>query len=595
MVGATGRTRPVGPDIPADIEVRDLDRDVRAELRALPKGAADTVARHLVAAGRFLDSDPDRALQHAQAARAQAGRIASVREAVGLAAYHAGEWKLAIGELRAYRRLTGSDVHMAVIADSERALGRPEKAIELAASPEAAQLDTETRVELLIVAAGARQDAGDLDGALATLDVPELRGNRPSSWLARLRYAYAELLLAAGRPDEAREWFVQSADADTDGDTDADERVLDLDGFLFTDDPDDDAPDAATNDDADEAPEAAAADLDDYADDDLDEDADDLADDDLADHAEIAATPLTETPAPAESAAAESAAAQAEAEAADTAAAKPAHAAAADAATASAADDPTVAPATGDAATPLAGDIAATSTAGATATSTADAADAVTAGAPDASTAGNDAATPKPAETLAAQPTGNDEPRSTAAHATDDTPRSSNLPTANRTPAAATDPAATEPASAAAADSAAGPSAGAPALDDSTPQAATTDPTARDDDWDDDEDIAELPTDEQLAVDEATPDAVFSDRTPRTNPEPPTTPTPHFAAPTFAAPDFSAPDLGAPDFTPPDFSAATPQPHDNPSDAPHDAPHDAPRDGSGEHPSNTDNPSPPNG
>ncbi|MFB9323385.1 hypothetical protein, partial [Cryptosporangium minutisporangium] len=238
MVGATGRPRPVGPDIPADIEVRDLDRDVRAELRALPKGAADTVARHLVAAGRFLDSDPARALEHAQAARLQAARVASVREAVGLAAYHAGEWRMAIAELRAFRRFTGSDVHLAVIADSERALGRPEKAIELAGSPEAAGLDTETRAELLIVAAGARQDQGDLERAIASLEVPELRTQRTVSWLARLRYAYAELLLAAGRPDEAREWFVQAADVDADGVTDAGERVLDLDGFLFTDEDD---------------------------------------------------------------------------------------------------------------------------------------------------------------------------------------------------------------------------------------------------------------------------------------------------------------------------------------------------------------------
>ncbi|GAA0277532.1 hypothetical protein [Cryptosporangium japonicum] len=234
MVGATGRVRPPGPDIPADIEVRDLDREVRAELRALPKGAADTVARHLVAAGRFLDTDPALALEHAQAARQQAARIASVREAVGIAAYHSGEWKLAISELRAWRRFTGSDAHLAVIADSERALGRPEKAIELAASPEAARLDTETRVELMIVAAGARQDLGDLEGALATLDVPELRAQRASDWLARLRYAYAELLLADGRADVAREWFVQAADVDPEGVTDADERVLDLDGFLFT-------------------------------------------------------------------------------------------------------------------------------------------------------------------------------------------------------------------------------------------------------------------------------------------------------------------------------------------------------------------------
>ncbi|MFG1927461.1 hypothetical protein [Cryptosporangium sp. NPDC048952] len=285
--------RPPGPDIPADIEVRDLDREVRAELRALPKGAADTVARHLVAAGRFLDTDPQLALEHAQAARQQAARIASVREAVGIAAYHSGEWKLAISELRAWRRFTGSDAHLAVIADSERALGRPEKAIELAASPEAARLDTETRVELMIVAAGARQDQGDLDGALAALDVPELRTHRATEWLPRLRYAYAELLLAVGRTDEARERFVQAADVDPEGLTDADERVLDLDGFLFTDegtDEDDDTSldevQTAPTDELDDAPANQADTLDDdtLEDDTLEDDTlDDPVEDDFDD------------------------------------------------------------------------------------------------------------------------------------------------------------------------------------------------------------------------------------------------------------------------------------------------------------------------
>lgn len=250
VVGAQGRAAAVGPDIPADIEPRELDRDVRAELRSLPKGAADTVARHLVAAGRFIDEDPERALLHAQAARAQAGRIASVREAVGLAAYHAGEWKLAIAELRAWRRFTGSDAHLPLIADSERALGRPERAVQLAEEAvEAGRLDAETRIELLIVAAGARQDQGDVDGALATLRVPELRSTGAASWVARLRYAYAETLLAAGRKDEAREWFVLATDADPIGETDAGERVLDLDGFLFTDE--DEAADGEAADGAD--------------------------------------------------------------------------------------------------------------------------------------------------------------------------------------------------------------------------------------------------------------------------------------------------------------------------------------------------------
>jgi hypothetical protein len=182
----------------------------------------------------LLEADPALALRHAQAARSQAARIASVREAVGLAAYHAGEWRIAVSELRAWTRFTGSDAHLPVIADAERALGRPEKAIALADSPDVRQLDQETRVELLIVAAGAAQDLGDPAAAVERLRIPELRHQEATTWLARLRYAFAEALLAAGAPDEeAREWFLAAAEVDDEHQTDAGDRALDLDGVQF--------------------------------------------------------------------------------------------------------------------------------------------------------------------------------------------------------------------------------------------------------------------------------------------------------------------------------------------------------------------------
>ncbi len=226
---------PVGPRIPEDVEARELDREARAELRSLPKGAADTVARHLVAAGRLLEDDPRTALEHALAARSLAGRIAAVREAVGLAAYHSGEWQTAITELRALRRLNGTHEYLPVLADCERALGRPEKALEVAAGAPVERLAVETRMELLIVSAGARQDLGQAAAAAVTLQVPELRSRSTAPWVARLRYAYADALLAQGRTEEARSWFVAAAEADDTEATDADERLLELDGVVLTD------------------------------------------------------------------------------------------------------------------------------------------------------------------------------------------------------------------------------------------------------------------------------------------------------------------------------------------------------------------------
>jgi tetratricopeptide (TPR) repeat protein len=225
-----------GPEIPADIEASDLDKEVRSELLALSRDVADRVARHLVAAGQIIDDDPDLALAHAVAARRLASRIAVVREAVGLAAYAAGDWATAITELRTYHRMTGRQTHLAEIADSERALGRPERAVDIYRGANLDAFDKAGAIELLIVAAGARADLGQHDAAVSMLDIPELTAHQDGEWAARLRYAYADALLAAGRREDAREWFSRTAAIDHDDMTDAAERLLELDGITIEDD-----------------------------------------------------------------------------------------------------------------------------------------------------------------------------------------------------------------------------------------------------------------------------------------------------------------------------------------------------------------------
>ncbi|MFC5232826.1 hypothetical protein [Pseudonocardia zijingensis] len=203
---------------------------MRRDLRGLQRDTADTVAKHLVAAGRLVDEEPERALEHARFARARASRIAVVREAAGIVAYHAGEWAEALGELRAARRMGGGPGHLAVMADIERALGRPERALELSRGPEARELDRAESIELAIVAAGARRDMGELDAAVVSLQIAELEPTRRDPWSARLFYAYADNLLAAGREADALQWFVHAADADEDGETDAARRIAELTG-----------------------------------------------------------------------------------------------------------------------------------------------------------------------------------------------------------------------------------------------------------------------------------------------------------------------------------------------------------------------------
>ncbi len=203
---------------------------MRRDLLSLDKNNANTVARHLVMASRLIEDDPTLALAHARAARQRAGRIAVVRETAGITAYHAGEWAEALSELRAARRMSGGPGFLAVMADCERGLGRPERAIELGRSDEARALTGDDATELRMVVAGARMDMGQFDQAVVTLQTPDLDPKRTGSTAARLFYAYADALVAAGRVGDGLEWFLKSAAADLDGDTDAEERVAELTG-----------------------------------------------------------------------------------------------------------------------------------------------------------------------------------------------------------------------------------------------------------------------------------------------------------------------------------------------------------------------------
>lgn len=202
---------------------------MRRDLRSLDKNNADAVARHLVYAMYVVDEDSELALEHGRAAKNRAGRIGVVRETLGVLAYRAGEWAEALGELRAARRISGGPGLLAMMADCERGLGRPERAIELARGPEAAELEGEDLMELRIVEAGARLDMGQNDAALVTLQDAGLDASATGEEAARLDYAYAEALLASSRVAEARTWFGHAAEADTDDETDARERMAALD------------------------------------------------------------------------------------------------------------------------------------------------------------------------------------------------------------------------------------------------------------------------------------------------------------------------------------------------------------------------------
>ncbi|MFD3758936.1 hypothetical protein [Streptomyces sp. NPDC058622] len=249
---------------------------MRQELLSLPKGLAEEVSKNLVMVARLIDEDPERAYAYSRIALRLASRVAAVREAAGFAAYATQKYSEALAEFRAAKRMTGSVELWPVMADCERGLGRPERALAMAGEPEVQKLDKAGQVEMRLVAAGARRDQGQLEAAIVTLQSPELASSTVQPWTARLRYAYADALLAADREDEAREWFAKTLEADKDGATDASDRLAELDGVEFVDasaedvdvDVDDDEDD---DDDAEVAAAERASDVAEYYDEDDDE------------------------------------------------------------------------------------------------------------------------------------------------------------------------------------------------------------------------------------------------------------------------------------------------------------------------------------
>ena len=256
---------------------------------SLPKGLAEDVSKNLVMVARLIDEDPEAAYAYSKIALRLASRVAAVREAAGFAAYANQKYSEALAEFRAARRMTGSVDLWPVMADCERGLGRPEKALEMAGAAEVHKLDKAGQVEMRLVAAGARRDMDQLDAAIVTLQSPELASNSVQPWTARLRYAYADALLAAGREGEAREWFAKALESDKDGSTDASDRLAEMDGVEFVDAfvEDDDEDDSDTVIDAETAvddevePQDDVSVVDELDDEDEDDDIEDDEDDEV--------------------------------------------------------------------------------------------------------------------------------------------------------------------------------------------------------------------------------------------------------------------------------------------------------------------------
>lgn len=195
--------RPGEPKMPKGIEWSMLSTDDRERLRGLSKEHAENIGLHILAAYTLEERDPELALEHAKWVAHQASRIDFARETLAFVAYRQGDYKLALREFRTAFRMNGFLDYLPFIADCERGMGEPKKAIETAMSDDAKCLRGESKAEMFLVYAGA---LGDLELWDKAIEIVHTLGR--SKGLAgeyRMRAVQAEqyFLEQAGRSDEA--------------------------------------------------------------------------------------------------------------------------------------------------------------------------------------------------------------------------------------------------------------------------------------------------------------------------------------------------------------------------------------------------------
>jgi hypothetical protein len=137
-----------------------------------------------------------------------------VRETLAITAYAIEDYALALRELRTYRRITGRDDQLPMMVDSERGLGRPEKALELGRSVSRSTLAVGVQVELAIAMSGARLDLGNAEAALVELEIAQLDPETAFSYSPGLFGAYATVLEELGRGAEAEQWYARAEQAE---------------------------------------------------------------------------------------------------------------------------------------------------------------------------------------------------------------------------------------------------------------------------------------------------------------------------------------------------------------------------------------------
>lgn len=162
--------------------------------------------------------EPEAALPYLEWAKSMAPRSPSVREALGVARYLAGDWSSALLELQAYRRFTNRNDQNHLMADCLRALGRPPaKVAEVVREMDVDRDGADRVAEGAIVWASALGDHGDPGGGRAVLRrylEVLARTTPPEPYELRMWYVAGDLAERDGDSREAQQWFQRLARED---------------------------------------------------------------------------------------------------------------------------------------------------------------------------------------------------------------------------------------------------------------------------------------------------------------------------------------------------------------------------------------------
>ena len=175
--------------------------------------AAELVA---VAVEAYGNGDYNKTIESMEQVKNVTTRSGRVRELLGLAYYHSGRWQEAARELLAYRRMTRSLEQNHVIADCYRALGRPERALEVCDEVAKRDVEPEIWAEVSVVAASALADQRKFDSAIARLARADMEPKSVEPYHLRLWYVRADILEKLGKDAAAHEQWERILDEDPD-------------------------------------------------------------------------------------------------------------------------------------------------------------------------------------------------------------------------------------------------------------------------------------------------------------------------------------------------------------------------------------------